>query len=101
MASRARARTPVKAPEPTVVTITLGDETHVCDIRTATFLERWKAKDALKARGLPTDDDELMMAAVIWVIAQRTAPDLSIDDVLDAAPADVGLGAADVDDPEA
>ena len=104
MASRARARTPIKGKQAgggKVATVTLDGVEYKVDPRSANGLERWRAKEALMARQLPTDDDELFGLALMWVIVLRSVPDLSIDDVLAIPMDDFGVGEADVDDPEA
>jgi hypothetical protein len=103
MASRARARTPVATKAIPSLRVTIGDTEVRVDPLSATILERWEAKEALRAELLPTDDDELMMGAVIWTMAKRHLPDLTLREVLSG----VTLGAlmegseGDADSPEA
>jgi hypothetical protein len=105
MASRARTRTPSRKPSEGLPTITLTlDGVDVCiDAATSTIRERWHAKEALRAAGLPVDDNELMVASTIWVLAKRSLPDLTLDDVLDNVTAGALMdgGVVDEDDPEA
>ena len=105
MASRARERTPTKKPSEALPTIKLTlDGVDVCiDAATSTLRERWQAKEALRAAGLPVDDNELIVGATIWALAKRSIPDLTLDDVLDSVTAGALMdgGAADDDDPEA
>lgn len=105
MSSRARTRTPSKKPSENlpVVRLTLDGTEVVIDAATGTLRERWQAKEALRAAGLPVDDNELMVGATIWALAKRTIPDLTLDDVLDNVTAGALMdgGAGDDDDPEA
>lgn len=101
-----RARTPAKK-KPSqqlgaAIRIEIDGVEVIVDAASATIRERWHAKEALRAENLPTDDDELLMGAVIWVMARRSIPDITLADVLDG----VTLGAlmdgaqGDPDSPE-
>lgn len=66
------------------VKVTIGDITHevVVDERTFTIGERRKARTALAALGGESDELD-MTAAAVWVVLHRTAPDVTLEDVLD------------------
>jgi predicted nucleic acid-binding protein len=104
MASPARTRsTSGKAASAKTTLRLVFDGTEVLiDPETATIRDRWRGKEALRALNLPSDDSDLWTAALIWVIATRDVPDLTLDDVLDTVTlGDLGDGIEENDRPEA
>lgn len=67
-----------------VLRVSVDGNTFDLDPRTLTIRENWKARQLLEASEFPADAAHFSTAAAATVIINRTHPDVTFDDVIDA-----------------
>ena len=98
--ARAGMSKPSKLPS---IEVVWDGVTHVVSIGSFTIREKYSLRVALKARGLPTDDEDLLAGAAIWVHLNKLDDTVTLDEVLDGVRwDDIGLTeTTETDSPEA
>ena len=97
--ARAGLSKPSKLPS---ITVDWDGVSHTVAIGQFTIREKYSLRVALKAHGLPTDDEDLLAGAAIWVHLHKLDDTVTLDEVLDGIHwDDISQGdTSEVDSPE-